>query len=1047
MDGLESTIAVGAEPRKVQGLKIPRLFTERGKDVFQMFRWEKRSCQIRDPTGSVVFEMKDVEVPITWSQVASDILAQKYFRKSGVPQYDESGKLIRDKSGNPVLGSEKSLKQVVRRLAGCWRYWGERYGYFASPEDAQAFQDELEYMLIAQFAAPNSPQWFNTGLSWAYGITGPPQGHYFANPDTGEAVPSADAYTRPQVHACYILSIQDDLVNRGGILDTFVKQARIYKYGSGEGCNYSTLRAKGEPLSGGGVSSGVMSFLRVGDAVAGSIKSGGTTRRAAKMVILNIDHPEIEEFIDWKVKEERKVAALVSSGYPSDFEGEAYQTVSGQNSNNSVRVTNEFMEAVINDRDWHLIARLDGSIVKTVKARALWDRIGRAAWACADPGLQFDTTCNDWNTCPETGRINATNPCSEYNFLDNTACNLASLNLVKFLDEETGRFDVEAFKHATRIWTVVLEISVLMAQYPSQEIAEMSYRTRSLGLGYANLGSLLMRMGIPYDSEAARAICRVLTSLMTAESYATSAEMASVLGPFAEYERNREHMLRVLRNHRRAIYEVSPAEYEGIEIVPPPISTKECPEYLLEAARESWDRAIELGQKYGYRNAQTTLIAPTGTIGLIMDCDTLGIEPDFSLVKFKKLVGGGYFKLVNRSLEPALKRLGYSDGQVKDIIQYVVGTNTLEGSPHINTASLKNKGLREKDIERIESALPFVANLRDAFSLPTLGRETLERIGFTSQEYTDPNFDLLKELGYSDKEIEAAEEHICGVQTVEGAPHIKPEHYPVFDCAVRCGKKGTRFIDYMAHVRIMAAAQPALSGSISKTVNMPEDATVEDVLKVYLESWRLGLKSIAIYRDKSKISQPLAKEIRKEVQPEPKPVRRRLPTERRAVTHKFRIGEQQGYITVGLYEDGTPGEIFVKMAKEGSTLAGLMDGISIVTSIALQYGVPLKVLVDKFAHTRFEPSGYTDNPEIRIAKSVLDYIFRWLALKFLPPEERQVIGYTGGEVGNSHPPPAEAITTYDLLSDGPPCPDCGTIMKRSGTCYLCFNCGSASGCA
>jgi ribonucleoside-diphosphate reductase alpha chain len=1031
------------ERKGVKGLRINRFYTD-GRDVFSYFKWERRTSQIKDLAGNVIFEMKDVEVPNFWSQVATDILAQKYFRKTGVPQYDEYGNPVLDPEGKPVLGSERSLKQVVRRLAGCWRYWGEKLGYFASQEDAQAFQDEIEYTLIAQMAAPNSPQWFNTGLHWAYGITGPPQGHYYFDEEAGEVVPSKDAYSRPQAHACFILSIKDDLVNPGGIMDTWVKQARIYKYGSGEGCNYSTLRAKGEPLSGGGFSSGVMSFLKVGDAVAGSIKSGGTTRRAAKMVVLNIDHPEIEDFIDWKMKEEQKVAALVAAGYPADFEGEAYQTVSGQNSNNSVRVTNEFMHAVLNDGDWALTWRTDGRVVKRVKARYLWEKIAKAAWACADPGIQFDTTINQWNTCPETGRINATNPCSEFNFLDNTACNLASLNLVKFYDEEKGEFKVEAFKHVVRLWTIVLEITVAMAQYPSPEIAEMSYRTRSLGLGYANLGGLLMRMGLPYDSDAGRAVAAAITALMTAVVYETSSEIAAFKGPFAEFEKNRQHVLRVLRNHRGAIYGASPSEYEGLDIKPyvPPLDL--CPKYILEEARKAWDRALEAAERYGVRNAQATLIAPTGTIGLLMDCDTLGIEPDFALVKMKKLVGGGYFKLVNRSVEPALRKLGYTPQQIREIIQYVIGTNTLYGPQPVNAERLKARGLTEAEIQKAEQLLVSATNLATVFNAHVLGRECMARLGIPEQVYSSPGFNLLKYLGFSDREIEESEEVVCGAMTVEGAPHLKPEHYAVFDCAVPSGKKGRRFIHYRAHLLMMAAIQPFLSGAISKTVNMPNEATVEDVATAYMDAWRLGLKCLAIYRDGSKLSQPLT--AKKEEQAA-RPVRRRLPAERTAVTHKFRVGEQEGYITVGLYEDGSPGEVFIKMAKEGSTLAGLMDSFAIVTSIALQYGVPLKVLVDKFIHTRFEPSGYTDNPKIRFASSVVDYVFKWLALRFLPESDLKELGLANG-VGDVGKPATETVVQVKAHApDAPPCPECGSIMSRSGTCYVCVNCGATTGCS
>ena len=842
----------------VKGLKIPRLFTKFGENVFDNFDWQNNSSVMRDSKGLIVFEMNDVEVPKFWSQVAIDVLAQKYFRKQGVPQYDKNGVQLFNDDGTPIIGSEKSLKQVIHRLAGCWAFWGKKYGYFASDEDSQAFYDELSYMLISQMAAPNSPQWFNTGLNYVYGITGPSQGHYYHDPDSKQIVKSQDEYSHPQSHACFIQPIRDDLVNEGGIMDLWVREARIFKLGSGTGTNFSSLRGKGEPLSGGGKSSGVMSFLRIGDTVGGSIKSGGTTRRAAKMVILNVDHPEIEDFINWKMNEERKVAALVNSGYSSDFEGEAYQTVSGQNSNNSVRMTDSFMRAVLDDRDWDLIARTDGNVMKTLKARDLWDQISNAAWSCADPGLQFDTTCNDWNTCPETDRINATNPCSEYNFIDNTACNLASLNLSKFFDSDKLCFDIPAFKHAIRLWTVVLEITVLMAQYPSKEIAENSYKTRTLGLGFTNLGSILMISGTPYASDEARSVCSSISAIMTGESYATSAELACLFGPFAESNKNREHMLKVIRNHRRVVYGVTSDEFEDISVPPDVLNHKICPPDLLKAAKESWDRALTLGERFGYRNAQTTLIAPTGTISLLMDCDTTGIEPDFALVKFKKLVGGGYFKLVNQSISISLKNLGYSKEQINEIIRYVAGSNSLKKSPYINESALKKKGFIKEDIRKVEKALPSVFEIKHAFVNSIIGPACLERLGIKEGQSSNPTFNLLKVLGFSDIEIESANDYVCGLGTIEGAPHLKEEHYSIFDCSTKCGKNGKRFIDYMAHVDMMAASQPLLSGSISKTINMPSNATVEEVKTVYMDSWKKGLKTIALYRDGCKLSQPLS---------------------------------------------------------------------------------------------------------------------------------------------------------------------------------------------
>ncbi len=1043
-------LAVETVPQS--GLKIPRVFTRAGESPFVGIEWEKRNSAIKNADGSIVFQMSGVEVPKFWSQVATDVLAQKYFRRTGVPQLDTQGKpLMRD--GRPVLGSEASARQVVRRLAGCWRHWGEKYRYFATPEDAQAFEDELTYMLIHQYAAPNSPQWFNTGLNWAYGIDGPSQGHYCIDPDTQELKESQDAYSRPQVHACFIQSVRDDLVNEGGIMDLWTKEARVFKYGSGTGTNFSTLRGKGEPLSGGGISSGVMSFLKIGDATAGSIKSGGTTRRAAKMVILDVDHPEIEEFIDWKYKEEQKAKMLIAAGLPADYEGEVYQTVSGQNSNNSVRVPNAFMQAVMEDGNWDLRWRTDGRAAKTLKARYLWNKIGEAAWGCADPGLQFDDTINEWHTCPNSGRQRASNPCSEYMFIDDTACNLASLNLMRFYDLETKQFQVDAFKHATRLWTIVLEISVLMSQAPSKVIARGTYNFRTLGLGYTNLGTLLMVQGIPYDSDKGRALGSAISALMTGESYATSAEMAKFLGPFAEFEKNREEMLRVIRNHRRAAYNAAPEEYEGLMIKPPRFNATLVPQDLMNASLESWDRALEWGRKHGYRNAQTTLIAPTGTISLIMDCDTTGIEPDYALVKFKKLAGGGYFKIINRSIIPALKNLGYNDLEMRDVITYVMGRNAFRGSPYINDITLIQKGFMPQDLAKLEGVLPTIFALKNVFSVHYLGKEMLERLGFDSSHYNDPKFDLLKRLGFSDEEISAADEYICGTLTLEGAPHLKQEHYVVFDCANKCGKTGKRFIAWSGHLKMMAAAQPFLSGSISKTINMPNEATIEDVEDAYMEAWKLMLKSIAIYRDGSKASQPLsAKAAAQEV---PKPVRKRLPDERRSLTHKFKVGDQEGYITVGLYEDGTPGEIFIKIAKEGSVLAGLMDSLSIAVSIGLQYGVPLKVFVDKFAHTRFEPSGWTDHPQIRYAKSIVDYVFRWLALKFLTKEEQAAIGFNEAKLdtyvldGAPKTPTKvekQAKMNIDVVSDAPPCTQCGSLMIRSGTCYLCTNCGATSGC-
>jgi ribonucleoside-diphosphate reductase alpha chain len=1501
-------------------MKITRRFTQAHSDPFATVEYEKRTSRISNPDGSVVFEMNDAQIPRQWSQLATDIMVSKYFRKAGVPQVDPAtGAPLRDAAGNVVTGPEKSAKEVIHRLAGCWRYWGEKYGYFDTAEDAQAFYDELAYMLLHQMCAPNSPQWFNTGLNFAYGITGPAQGHFYCDPRSGELLKSKDAYSHPQPHACFIQSVSDDLVNPGGIMDLWTREARLFKYGSGTGSNFSKLRGENEPLSGGGKSSGLMSFLKIGDRAAGAIKSGGTTRRAAKMVCLDLDHPDIEMFVNWKVREELKVAAL-SEGIKHlspeqketakklglkldyDFNGEAYQTVSGQNSNNSVRIPNAFFKAVEEDGDWNLNSRTRaGTVAKSIKARDLWEQIAYAAWRCADPGVQYDDTINQWHTCPKSGRINASNPCvtgdtrvltpggiwrridqmihlpsrvitnldnqeihvtdgafptgtrdvyelvtaggysvkvtadhkiwtrargwieaqdlstrdeirlparpaavqeigepqdpkffqllglflsdsngdadalhldaclpshegidqfshyvadhwrdragcdaanarydddyvnqlmvdtsdveedqtggtltatltnrrllsrlkaflrtetthvrlgeelftaglaaqkhflralftadatiengtlelhsdslgllqdvqliltgfgvqsalkhealehealkddtnqdgeggalasggqgfasinrreplpgrqvdlsspgtraegfafqegpafhiggstaarvdaairrhglridpgslrsfakyvallpgrkleqlaaacgfaisrsehagnfdrvrsftllgrqqvfdltepvthsfiangltvhncSEYMFLDDTACNLASFNVLTFFDAEARRFDTDAYRHAIRLWTIVLEVSVLMASFPSEEIARLSYRFRTLGLGYANLGAMLMQAGIPYDSDKGRALCAALTSILTGESYATSAEMARELGAFPGYEQNREDMLRVIRNHRRAAYDVSrlspapakPGEsrgevsaarsvgaYESLAIRPvgidhaqfapsDPLASRE----MLGAAIECWDRALALGERHGYRNAQTTVIAPTGTIGLLMDCDTTGVEPDFALVKFKKLAGGGYFKIANQSLRPALGNLGYSPEEVHDILRYVMGTLTLHDAPVINHQTLLHRGFTEADLERIEAMLPSMFELSFAFSPWTLGAEFFNRMDIPESEWQAPNFNTLRRLGFTRAQIDAANDRICGHGTVEGAPHLRPEHYPVFDCANKCGRHGQRFIAVEGHIRMMAAAQPFISGAISKTINLPNEATVEDIKNSYRLSWELGLKANALYRDGSKLSQPLnvksdedldrntdeedaeavdaaREEVARDVaaavstlspdgragnlvksdnlEPAPmhmhviekiveriveRPLRRRLPDTRHATTHKFDVAGHEGYITVGLYEDGQPGEIFIRMAKEGSTIGGLMDTIATLVSVSLQYGVPVESLVRKFEHVRFEPSGMTRNADIPIAKSLVDYIFRWLAMEFVP---------------------------------------------------------------
>ncbi|MFM1804559.1 MAG: Vitamin B12-dependent ribonucleotide reductase [Planctomycetota bacterium] len=1074
-------------------MKISRRFTKSSQNVYDTVEWTKRSSRISNPDGSTVFEMNDAEIPASWSQLATDIVVSKYFRKAGVPQVDASGNPIVDDKGAAVTGPERSVKQVVHRLAGCWTHWGEKFGYFSTKRDAEAFYDELSYMLLTQMAAPNSPQWFNTGLNYAYGISGPAQGHWIADHRSGETKLATDAYSHPQPHACFIQAVSDDLVGEGGIMDLWTREARLFKYGSGTGTNFSQLRGENEPLSGGGKSSGLMSFLKIGDRAAAAIKSGGTTRRAAKMVCLDLDHPDIEGFVNWKVREEIKVAALVEGmkvlgddqkklaekfklKLDYDFNGEAYYTVSGQNSNNSVRIPDSFFDALDAESDWELIRRTDGKVAKTVKAKDLWEEINFAAWRCADPGVQYDSTINAWHTCPAGGRINASNPCSEYMFLDNTACNLASINLLKFYDPSTRRFDLEGFEHAITIWTIVLEISVLMAAFPSKEIADLSWRYRTLGLGYANLGAMLMQAGIPYDSEEGRAVCGMLTAILTGRSYAASALLAAEHGPFAGYAENRDNMLRVMRNHRRAALGVARGsdEYESLRISPVPIDHATVKDgkvnlanadRMLERSVACWDDALNYGEKFGFRNAQTTVIAPTGTIGLLMDCDTTGVEPDFALVKFKKLAGGGYFKIANQSLRPALRALGYTAEQVDDMVAHVMGTLSLDAKLTESDGTMSDsagtfrdfllaKGYSHEQLVAVENSLPTVFEISFAFSAWSMPASVLEACGVdAAAAKSDMSFNGLRALGLTRKQIDALNRRICGTQTIEGAPHLKDEHLAVFDCANRCGPLGTRFIKPEGHIRMMAAAQPFISGAISKTINLPNDADVADIGACYRLSWELGLKANALYRDGCKLSQPLSTKSDKEEKDdaaevkatdakvaEPKvddveitnaeeqkelltdalvaeastavpqelptevrevvverivdriierPMRRRLNDTRESITHKFNVAGHEGYLIAGLYEDGRPGELFITMAKEGSTIGGLMDSLGTAVSVALQYGVPVESLVNKFAHQRFEPMGMTTNADIPFAKSLVDYIFRWLGMQFIPGYREQ----------------------------------------------------------
>ncbi len=916
-----------------RGLTVERYFSTAGVDPADELAWELRSASITDETGKPIFEQKDIEVPATWSALATNVVSSKYFRGPLGPE------------------RERSVKQLVRRVVGTIGRWGRECGYFASEEDAQVFEAELSHLLYRQKMSFNSPVWFNVGVE-----------------------------EEPQCSACFINSVEDSM---GSILGLAKTEGMLFKYGSGTGTNLSPIRSSREQLAGGGTASGPVSFMKGFDAFAGVIKSGGKTRRAAKMVILNADHPDVREFIWCKASEEKKAWALIEQGYDPSFNGEAYNSVFFQNSNNSVRVTDEFMRAVVLDGDWTTRAVRDGKPMETLRARQIFREISEAAHLCGDPGLQYDTTINAWHTSPKSGRINASNPCSEYMYLDDSACNLASLNLLQFRNVD-GDFDVQSFKKAVEITILAQEILVDNAKYPTERIAENSHKYRPLGLGFANLGALLMARGLAYDSDEGRAFAGAVTAIMGGHAYATSAKIAADHGgPFSEYEINRDDFLRVMRKHRKAVDEVA--------------SPALVPAEMVQAARTAWDNAIELGTAHGYRNGQVTVLAPTGTIAFMMDCDTTGIEPDIALVKYKKLVGGGMLKIVNNTVPPALKRLGYGEKQIAEIVQYI-----------------------------------------------------------------DEN------------------------DTIEGAPGLAEDHLPIFDCAFKPAQ-GSRSIHWLGHVKMMAACQPFLSGAISKTVNLPTEATVEDIEQAYMEAWKLGLKAIAVYRDGCKRSQPLntsknAEKMAKEAAARGS-ARRKLPDERQAITHKFSIGGHEGYITVGMFEDGQPGELFVVMAKEGSVVSGLMDSFATAISLALQYGVPLKVLVDKFSHTRFEPSGFTGNPAIPIAKSITDYLFRWMALKFLPAEgeEQAEVAAAPAPVAAApapvKPTPApapkaapasvpasvpaaakagngavalgtEALTSSFLnQADAPPCYVCGSITVRNGACYKCLNCGATNGCS
>src|SRR6056297_1747340 len=1121
-------------------MKIERRFTKAGQDAYAGLEFTTTTSEIRNPDGTVVFRLENIEVPAAWSQVASDVIAQKYFRKAGVPT---ALKPVREKSVPEFLwrktaapeagtGGETSARQVFDRLAGAWTYWGWKGGYFTTEADAETYFDEMRYMLATQKAAPNSPQWFNTGLHWAYGIDGPSQGHFYVDWKTGKLTKSRSAYEHPQPHACFIQSCADDLVNEGGIMDLWVREARLFKYGSGTGTSFSALRGEGEKLSGGGKSSGLMGFLKIGDRAAGAIKSGGTTRRAAKMVIVDADHPDIEDFINWKVIEEQKVASIVAGSkmhekklnglfaairewdgaeadaydpkvnpalkdavrdakraaipetyvkrvldyarqgytsiefptYDTDWDSEAYNSVSGQNSNNSIRVTDDFLGAVKTGQKWNLVNRKDGTVAKEIDAADLWEQVGHAAWACADPGIQYHDTVNAWHTCPEDGPIRGSNPCSEYMFLDDTACNLASMNLLTFLKD--GVFQAGDYIHATRLWTLTLEVSVMMAQFPSKEIAQRSFDFRTLGLGYANIGGLLMNMGYSYDSDEGRALCGALTAIMTGVSYATSAEMAGEIGPFPGYERNAQHMLRVIRNHRRAAHGETEG-YESVNVTPLALDAESCPDKtLIDLARASWDEALALGEKHGYRNAQATVIAPTGTIGLVMDCDTTGIEPDFALVKFKKLAGGGYFKIINRSVPAALEKLGYSPAEIEEIIAYAVGHGTIGNAPGINHTSLVGHGFGQAELEKIEAALPSAFDIRFVVNQWTLGEAFCTgTLGIPAEKLNDPSFDLLRHLGFSKGAIEAANDHVCGTMTLEGAPFLRDEHLGIFDCANPCGKKGKRFLPVDSHITMMAAAQSFISGAISKTINMPNDATIEDCKAAYELSHSLGVKANALYRDGSKLSQPLAaslveddeeaqevletgtahekaavlaeKIVEKLIVREVARDREKLPGRRRGYTQKAIVGGHKVYLRTGEYENGTLGEIFIDMHKEGAGFRAMMNNFAIAVSVGLQYGVPLEEFVDAFTFTKFEPAGMVQgNDSIKNATSILDYIFRELAVSYLDRTDLAHVAPTGASFDDLGRGEEEGVSNVKELSESAASRSLEVLKQISSTGYL-----------
>ncbi len=1167
-------------------MQVQRFLTKNSEDFLKNLKVKKVSSEIKAMDGTLIFSQENIEVPEKWSQIASDVLSQKYFRKAGIPamlkpveekdvpswlwRHEADLESLKDLPENERYIGETSALQIFKRMAGTWTYWGWKNNYFSTEEEAKTYFEEMQFILYEQIAAPNSPQWFNTGIYWAYGIDNQATEHYYVDEKTKKLEISTSSYQRPQAHACFIQSVNDTLTGENSIMDLWEREARLFKFGSGSGTNFSNIRGKNELLSGGGKSSGLMSFLQIGDRAAGAIKSGGTTRRAAKMVVLDMDHPDIEEFIDWKSKEEKKVVSLVTGSnivkkslnniinstkdfgnaneafdpakneklaksirlarqlmipesyiervlmllkqnieddftvLTTDWDSEAYLTVAGQNSNNSVSISNDFLMRLENNKPWDLTGRVDGKVIKTVDSEYLWDKIAFSAWSCADPGVHFSDTINEWHTCPQSGRIRGSNPCSEYLFLDDTACNLASINLIQFR-KENGLFDSKKFEHVVKLWSITLDISVTMAQFPSKTIAQKSFDFRTFGLGFANLGAYCMSVGLPYDSDGARNFAASIAAFMTGVAYTTSSEMAKKLGTFTYFELNKKDMLRVIENHKKAAFGEK-TNYEGLTIKPVSIdSGKSIDKDLLTHAQNSWEKALKMGKEYGFRNAQVSVIAPTGTISLVMDCSTTGIEPDFSLVKYKKLAGGGYFKMINQSVKMALEHLKYNKEEQENIISYAVGSLDFDNCPHINTKSLQAKGFGKKELDTINKNLQNTFDLRFLFIAQTFGEDfCLNTLKISKETMKSKDFDLLSSLGFSAKEIKEANKYINGAMTLEGAPKLKKEHIAIFDCASPCGLDGTRFINYDAHIKMMAEVQPFISGAISKTINMTNNATIEDCKQAYLKSWKLGIKANAIYRDGSKLSQPLqslaifggetfdededifninklnqndkivytAKKMAEKAMEDSTEkidfdnkffsIRRRPKDKRLGYTQKAHIGGHKIYLHTGEYEDGSLSEIFIDMHKEGATLRSVMNNFAIAISIGIQYGVPLDEFVDAFTFTKFEPQGMVSGHDnIKVASSIMDYIFRDLGINYLnrydlahvkPNPNTKKVTKQVKDIDEEVIVETQSIVARDINTNqefsGEICSNCqNSTLVRNGTCLLCITCGTTTGCS